>query len=483
MEKSANRLPRNSRLNRRSRYAVVLACALALATGCGGGGGDSTPVATPPVAPPPVATGLLTDAQLRTPVDASSALVDDDTATWFAQNAKIIRSLTADDDFSDLVFLRESIENKSLVMLGESSHGVREFSQAKIRLIKYLHEEQGFNVLAFEGGLFDCENAQRRLESNQPAGALRSCLFGVWQTAALAELFDYLVATQSTSTPLRITGFDVQASGEAFALRAGATAALVGKVSPDYAEEVVGLEREFAQLTSAARAASTATDGAIGRLGAQLPVFRNAYLLLADYLLANQSVITADGEFSERDVLIAAQYARTSPDYAQQISELFFVEQGGRARDRGMAANLIALSTRIYPNERIIGWAHNAHLRHQGTGFLPDANMGALVHAELASRLYTIGFYMYRGQHAFNDRSLQQVSAPVNFSLESIFYSRRLSWLFLDIENATRDDAGAAWLTQSTPTWAWGSWQVPLILHQEYDGVVIIDTVTPPDYL
>ena len=52
------------------------------------------------------------------------------------------------------------------MQLGESGHGVREFNLAKVRLIRFLHEEMGFDVLAFESGLFECWQAERMHSSN-----------------------------------------------------------------------------------------------------------------------------------------------------------------------------------------------------------------------------------------------------------------------------------------------------------------------------
>ena len=47
------------------------------------------------------------------------------------------------------------------MQLGESGHGVAEFNHAKVRLIKFLHQQMGFDVIAFESGLFECFNADR----------------------------------------------------------------------------------------------------------------------------------------------------------------------------------------------------------------------------------------------------------------------------------------------------------------------------------
>ena len=46
--------------------------------------------------------------------------------------------------------LNEILKNKKIVSLGENLHGVKEYNSTKLELIKYLHEELGFNVLAIE---------------------------------------------------------------------------------------------------------------------------------------------------------------------------------------------------------------------------------------------------------------------------------------------------------------------------------------------
>ncbi|MEL7447922.1 MAG: erythromycin esterase family protein [Pseudomonadota bacterium] len=490
---SIGRTQRTSKTATSASFSVLWASLLTvLLSACGGGsGGEATspPVAAPEPVPAPVnePSGLLTDAELLTPEDSDEALIDADATRWFADNAKTVRSLSEDEDFSDLEFFEPLLAGKSLVLLGESSHGVEEYSQAKLRLIRYLHEEQGYDVLAFEAGLFDCELSQEIIEdapddSLTAENAFRTCVFSVWSTQTVLELFEYVRETQATTRPLRVTGFDVQASGIRSLQRATRTAALFQKLSPERALEVDTIEFEYLTLIQDVANASGPSDLFLNTLRNTLLDIRNDYAVMADELLASIDQVTADGEFTRRDVLIAAQYLRTTPYNAEQFANLFEQGAGGAARDAGMALNLIALKEEIYPDDKIIAWAHNAHLRHRGTGFVPDGNMGKLVHDQLEAQMYTVGFYMYRGTHAFNDREIRTILPPLNRSLEAIFYSRRLRWLFLDLENAPAT-AGHEWINEETPTWAWGEFQTTLRLAEEYDGLFMIDTVAPPSYI
>jgi len=84
-----------------------------------------------------------------------------DDASWVAwtrQHHFPIASTTArpNDDFADLQFLKTVVGDRRLVQLGESGHGVAEFDSSKVRLVKFFHEQMGFDVMAFESSIYEC---------------------------------------------------------------------------------------------------------------------------------------------------------------------------------------------------------------------------------------------------------------------------------------------------------------------------------------
>lgn len=163
----------------------------------------------PPPRPPEDLTRLLTDAELALPSD--SVLIPEDSAYrhWVRLHARPIRSLSA-SDFSDLQFLAPLLAGRRIVQLGESSHGVAEFNLVKVRLIRYLHEELGYDVIAFESPFVACERAQRHSTRLSPADLMRACIGEVWQTEEVLPLFEYIKETQRTARPLFLAGFDIQ---------------------------------------------------------------------------------------------------------------------------------------------------------------------------------------------------------------------------------------------------------------------------------
>ena len=184
---------------------------VSVGSGAPDGRGDLAAVALMKRQPraPEDTTRLLTDAELALPRDSSAVTEDSAYSAWVRKRARAIRSLGA-SDFSDLRFLAPLLKDKRIVQLGESSHGVAEFSLVKVRLIRYLHEELGYDVIAFESPFVGCERAQQRSASLSPVELMRRCITSVWNAAEVLPLLDYMKATQRTARPLLLAGVDVQ---------------------------------------------------------------------------------------------------------------------------------------------------------------------------------------------------------------------------------------------------------------------------------
>jgi erythromycin esterase len=111
----------------------------------------------------------------------------------------------------DFNFLKPILNNKRFVFLGESSHCVKEYSVAKVKLIKFLHDELGYNVLAFESELGDCTIGDHLSTGLDPMRFMSGSIGRPWHNEYVLELFDYMKETKQRQ-PLHLTGIDVQQS-------------------------------------------------------------------------------------------------------------------------------------------------------------------------------------------------------------------------------------------------------------------------------
>src|SRR5262245_21474053 len=113
-------------------------------------------------------------------------------------------------------FLEGSVRDASIVQLGESIHVTAEIPRARLQVVRYLHEQMGFDVLAWEGSLTQSWLAQEYLyRSSDPVdrridNAQQMAWFKLWNTAEMRQLMAYVEQSRTTSRPLYLTSFDVQ---------------------------------------------------------------------------------------------------------------------------------------------------------------------------------------------------------------------------------------------------------------------------------
>lgn len=145
--------------------------------------------------------------------EAARSVASDDLQVWISKNAVAVRSIDAsDDDFSDLEPLVDAIGRAQVVQLGEPGHGAGSSFSAKVRLIKFLHERMGFDVLIWESGLHGMRWADAGFRgAAEPVAAADRGVFTIWSHAKeVKPLLEYASASQSSLRPLEMAGFDMQ---------------------------------------------------------------------------------------------------------------------------------------------------------------------------------------------------------------------------------------------------------------------------------
>lgn len=390
-----------------------------------------------------------------------------------------LTSLVADSNVEDLTPLAVHFENRRIVQLGESTHGSREMNQVKVRLVQYLHQQLGFDVIAFESSVFGCNQEREREPGIAAVDLMKACLFNVWHTDEVKTLFEYILATQGSARPLRLAGFDVQLSAPGYE-SADRLAAYLAAADPEQAAAAAALGRR-------AHAANDAAQRCYIDKLQTCPAFDSAQSGLRDELIALSRRLLDNAARDPSADARPALIARSLADLTQMHDRWFRGDPRRVWRDEGMATNLSALATTVHPGRRIIVWAHNTHIAKDfpdtHDAAIDDRPMGMFLDRIWGAELYTVGLYMVRGVSASVNREPMPVMTHSSGSLEALIASSAQAPLFLPFPASDLPGADDDWLHRPLETKLWGQFTQVLTPARAFDAVLLIDQSSLPHYL
>jgi erythromycin esterase len=400
---------------------------------------------------------------------------DPERVRWVAEHALAVRSLEpAEEDFSDLMPLVGVIGKARVVQLGEATHGDGATFLAKGRLIRFLHQVMGFDVLAWESGFFDVRRVDEALRAGLPSAEAASLgLYPAWHNQESLQTLDYVRASQKTDRPILSVGFDCRVS-------AGVNKAEhFPKRIFDFFDRL-----DPALLSKPERETFTAVSLAVNTL----PMERFWKPEIRQHMaLPRRLVETIDRRRGELLVF----YAPWEIDWVRQsLVSLLATERAipllgsppnadGYRRDTVMAENLLWWLNGPLKERKVIVWAHNYHVmnynylaRDEATA-RKGAPMGQHLKTALGADLYTIGFTSYGGSYADPEAGGDQPVTPR--PLETLLHAVGRPLLFLDLAHLPADH------------WLRTSWTANFYMYEPmestwtrvYDGLFFIDVQKP----
>jgi erythromycin esterase-like protein len=316
-------------------------------------------------------------------------------------------ALPLDDDEPALDELLGRIGDARFVLLGEASHGTREFYELRERLTRRLVARHGFDAVAIEGDWPDAWRVNRHVRGlgadTAPADALagfRRFPTWMWRNPVVAGFVAWLRAWNAALPPGHRCGFyglDLYSLGASMA----AVLAYLDEAEPALAARVRARYDCFAPFGG-----DTQAYGLMTGLGSTPSCAQAALATLVDLQRRRaRRADAADGDDAEA-AFDAEQNAALVRDAERYYRTMFLSDVSSwNERDSHMARTLWAIDAHLSrPGRpaRVVVWAHNSHLGDARATEMGarrgEHNLGQLVRERHGGASFLLGFTTHDGR-------------------------------------------------------------------------------------
>jgi erythromycin esterase-like protein len=284
------------------------------------------------------------------------------------------------DDFS---FLKEELKGVQVLMLGEKTHFDGNVFEMKTKIIQYLHQELGFNTIAFESGVYDVWMAQNEInKGTYVQQALKNSLFSIWSETN--EFQSFVRFYDANKSNLKLFGFDNQITG-----KYGEETLFINLFEYCNTNQLeLKLDRGDLELLIESINSSSVFDENDISYSQYKSSFEN--LLKA---IAKKPKTEASFYWTQTIKSLLALGENCYSKKAQILSP-FIPTSDYNIRDKQMADNLLEY-IKTHPNEKIICWGANQHFVNDmssvSTPVLKDfVPMGSYIKKTLKENVYSL---------------------------------------------------------------------------------------------
>ncbi len=326
--------------------------------------------------------------------------------------------------------LKKIIGNARFVVIGEQVHGVgTDYINFEL-MVKFLHEEMGFNVIAQEYCFHHFGRVNSRIGQGTNAYDYNKGMY--WPQALAKEnspLFDYINDERKTTTPLYMEGFDPRIfQRKAFYTFCDSLLSNSYKINLktntriNYLktlDQVLKLEYNDTLTTSSEKATFLKNTNTITNKLLQIDkksrlaqTFKNIRAFAKNAWNEKKLDVTNFDRFHEREKM--------------------------------MANNIFWLADVKYPNEKIILRMHNGHAAkniHKLRGAIPDSlikkspNVGSRLYKRYGDSCKFIASTYYAGTYCGWDYKPQKIPQPKKNSLEFELHDKGYQYAFVTLRD------------------------------------------------
>lgn len=330
-----------------------------------------------------------------------------------------------DIDNAKLDSLIDRIGDARVVLLGEASHGTREFYEMRNLITQRLIEQKGFNFIAIEGDWPDVariDNYTRSVESLDDGWtAFARFPKWMWRNYSVKQFVDWLHdfnKANSTRDQVAIHGLDL------YSLYISINTIL--KYLDDIDPATANIARERYGCLSPWQK-DPATYGRAAVSGTYRSCEEEVIMMLTDILRKRQDYSQFDGE----RFLDTVQNARLVANAEKYYRVMYYgSRESWNLRDMHMYETLKLLLDFHGAQSKAVIWAHNSHIGDASATDMfrrGEYNLGYLCRQELKGHSYSIGFGTNSGTVAASSdwggqMEVKQVRPAISKSYEHVFH-------------------------------------------------------------
>lgn len=402
----------------------------------------------------------------------------DDRVVWLKKHAVAVRSIDpADEDFADLVPIKDRLAGVRVVLLGEPSHGEGSALQAKARLAKFLHRQAEFDVLVWEAGLYEARQIDRRLRAGCAWNdAFASGLPDFWSSSVqVRPLLEYAAASYRGARPLEVSAFSIGWSTLCADLAEFFDRADPTLLTPGDRDELAALRDHMKKLGTRPRPKNP-------REPAELAV-----------VLRILDMLKSEGRPGGR---LTRAYPPEEIEFVQRATEnlVFYARQMNRPLSTGgtddnpqgeqEGSNLLYLCRQRYAQRKLVVWAHSCHLirncagvEELGRKFRTNEIVpaGDHLYRALGREVYSVMFVAYGGSEGIWWEEPRSLRLPPGGSLEDLLHRTGLPAAFVDLRSLPSDH----WLRQPLVARPLAFEPLRARWSETFDAVFFVDQATP----
>lgn len=250
-------------------------------------------------------------------------------------------------DDRDLLPFAQAVGNARVVALGEQTHGGAEEFLLKTRLVKYLHEKMGFDVLLLESGFYDMGRLATRMEKGEKLDDIApgSVFYMYAKSAEGRTLLQYLDQQRALGKPLAFAGIDSQHTGELS----------ISSLLPDL--------KAFLKQHAPALAEGAGWDAYQTAAQPLFTMNRGAPAAEARAAFERHAAAIDGALCSSQDAIVggAAWWCRVNRSVQAQAAT-YWSGDANYQRDNAMGDNAVWLADTLFKGKKVIVWAHTIHV-------------------------------------------------------------------------------------------------------------------------